>query len=370
MAVYRIFSDYDTFISTLYPTANNGLDEMIEVGGFPFEGSPHTHRGLITFPTSEIRTLVNNTIGNTNFSASLNLKLATAYELPTTYSLECYPVYESWQNGTGKFEDKATNKTGASWYYRKANRVDRWNINTETLPSGSTFRTGSIFLGGGNWYTASNGIDLAVIQSHDINSSHDALFNVTNAVKLHYSGSISNNGFIIKLENGLEFSQTASVLLQYFSRDTHTLYPPYLDVKWNDFTYTTGSNTTVSVTNPIVNVKNNRGTYPDIGKQRFRISARDRYPTRTFTTSSIYLTEKYLPKASYWGLRDEYTEEMVIPFDTTYTQISGDSEGNYFDIYMNGLQPERYYRILIKTTLDSSTTILSDTNIFKVIRHG
>lgn len=370
MAVYRIFSDYDTFISTLYPTANNGLDEMIEIGGYPFEGTPQTHRGLITFPTSEIQNLADNTIGNTNFSASLNLKLATAYELPTTYSLECYPVHESWENGTGKFEDRAINKSGTSWYYRKANQVDRWNINTGTLPAGVTYKTGSGLLGGGNWYTGSNNIDLEAIQNNDINSTHDALFDVTSAVKLHYNGSIPNNGFIIKLEDGLEFSQTASILLQYFSRDTHTLYPPYLDIKWDDFVYITGSNTTISSTNPVVVIKNNRGEYPDIGKQRFRILARDRYPARTFTTSSIYLTEKYLPKDSYWGLRDEYTEEMIIPFDTEFTKISGDAEGNYFDIYMNGLQPERYYRILIKTTLDSSTTILSDTDIFKVIRHG
>ena len=36
---------------------------------------------------------------------------------------------------------------------------------------------------------------------------------------------------------------------------------------------------------------------------------------------------------------------------------------------MDGLQPERYYRILIKSELDGST-VIDDSNIFKVVRHG
>ena len=61
---------------------------------------------------------------------------------------------------------------------------------------------------------------------------------------------------------------------------------------------------------------------------------------------------------------------MVVNFDTTYTKVSCDSNGPYFDVYMNGLQPERYYRILIKTTLDGSTTVVDNGNVFKVVRNG
>jgi hypothetical protein len=49
---------------------------------------------------------------------------------------------------------------------------------------------------------------------------------------------------------------------------------------------------------------------------------------------------------------------MIVDFDTNFTKISCDSTGPYFDVYMDGLQPERYYRILIKTTLDGSTTVV------------
>jgi hypothetical protein len=63
------------------------------------------------------------------------------------------------------------------------------------------------------------------------------------------------------------------------------------------------------------------------------------------------------------------TEEIVVDYDTAYTKISCDSNGNYFDIYMNGLEPERYYKVLFKTILSNGETIISDNNhYFKVVR--
>jgi hypothetical protein len=60
------------------------------------------------------------------------------------------------------------------------------------------------------------------------------------------------------------------------------------------------------------------------------------------------------------------TNEFVINFDTQYTQISSDSRGNYFDIYMSGLEPERYYKVLIKTEINGSTLILMMIIILKL----
>ena len=63
------------------------------------------------------------------------------------------------------------------------------------------------------------------------------------------------------------------------------------------------------------------------------------------------------------------SEEIVVDYDTTYTKISCDTSGSYFDIYMNGLEPERYYKLLFKTELSSGETVISDNNYyFKVIR--
>ena len=61
---------------------------------------------------------------------------------------------------------------------------------------------------------------------------------------------------------------------------------------------------------------------------------------------------------------------MVVDFDNNFTKISCDNTSNYFKIYMNGLEPERYYQILYKTILSSGETVVIDdpSNYFKVVR--
>ena len=370
MAVYRIFPEKDAFISTEVPTGNAGKDEIIEIGGYAdISATGETNRLLVQYRTSEIQDVITNKIGAATYSASLHLYLADAYQIPVDYTLYAYPVDGAWDSGVGKFGDIPTNTTGVSWQYKKANETSPWL--TATYPAGVTgsYLSGST-PGGGNWYTGSAGINLEFTQSHGLNTTNDVNINVTRAVQLFNAQTLSNNGFIVKLPNDLEYNLTASIRLKYYGVDTNTIYPPFLEFKWDDSTYSTGSLSTLSNSISIINLTNNKGKYVDNGKQRFRVSARPKYPVRSFTTSSAYLTNYALPSASYWGLRDENTEEMVVDFDTQFTKISCDSNGAFFDVYMDGLQPERYYRILVKTTLDGSTTVVDNQNIFKVVRNG
>jgi len=57
----------------------------------------------------------------------------------------------------------------------------------------------------------------------------------------------------------------------------------------------------------------------------------------------------------------------VIDFDEQFTQLSVDANGSYFTLYMNGLEPERYYNILIKTIINGNTLVLDNNYTFKVI---
>ena len=101
---------------------------------------------------------------------------------------------------------------------------------------------------------------------------------------------------------------------------------------------------------------------------RFYINVSPLYPARTFQTTSYFVDLNFLPTSSYYAIKDLATNEFIVNFDPQYTQISSDANGNYFDIYMNGLEPERYYSILIKTIINGSTLILDDNYYFKVIR--
>jgi len=377
MAIYRIFPDKDAFIYSEVPTANAGRDEIVEIAGYPgtIDGTGQASRIVTKFADSEIDDVINNKIGlaaTGSMSASLKLYLAEADELPVEYTLYAYPIYIAgsgdWDNGTGKFGDTPVNRTGVSWTYKNAGQLNGWSTSNF-----ATFTTGSFITGkegGGNWYTASNGESMEFSQSHNMSSTHDVDINVTEAVKQIYDDILPNKGFIVKLENDYEFYTTASIRLKYFGKDTNTIYPPFLEFGWDDRVYDQGNLSLLTTDISTIDIKNNRGEYADEGKQRFRITAKPKYPTRTFTTSSVYLTNYVLPSASYWGLRDENTEEMVVDFNTDFTKISCDSNGSFFDVYMDGLQPERYYRILVKTTLDSSTVVVDNRNIFKVVRNG
>jgi hypothetical protein len=126
----------------------------------------------------------------------------------------------------------------------------------------------------------------------------------------------------------------------------------------------------VSGNNTILTIGNNAGVFKnDTTKYVFRVSARDKYPARSFSTGSIYTINKALPSASYWAIQDVKTEEMVIDFDTSYTKISCDSSGSFFPIYMSGLEPERYYKILLKINLPTGEIIdVDNNNSFKIVR--
>jgi hypothetical protein len=46
---------------------------------------------------------------------------------------------------------------------------------------------------------------------------------------------------------------------------------------------------------------------------------------------------------------------MVVDFDENFTKLSCDSVGNYFTLYTTGLEINRYYRLLVKTSIFSTT---------------
>ena len=116
-----------------------------------------------------------------------------------------------------------------------------------------------------------------------------------------------------------------------------------------------------------MSLEENPGVFNIDSINRFRLNVSLLYPPRTFQTSSYFVKNNYLPEDSCYALKDLDTNEFVINFDPQYTQISSDMDGNYFDIYMDGLEPERYYKILIKTNIDGSIRIYDDNYYFKVI---
>lgn len=365
MAVYKIFASADATIYSSSPSENTGLDEILEIGCFnknvalTVSGentSDDLRRALIKFDYNDIGNAYSLISGS--YDVNLRLYLANATDLSIPYTISVNRIDLDWVMGTGKRQDIPINKNGVCWTNTGSysSFVDSgWAVDYYLTP------------GGGGW------TDDGLSQSFGYKDNKDLNVSVYDIVSNWISNSGSDNfGIIAKLADSIEQNPDSSIGLSFFSVDTHTIYPPTLEFKWDDSTYNTGSLGVVSNSNTIITLANNLGDYK-VGQYdgfyNFRISARDKYPQRAFVTSSVYTVNKALPATSYWAIQDVKTEEMVVDFDTNYTKISCDSIGSFFSIYTNGLEPERYYKILIKVLLDSGESLLVDNNTtFKIIR--
>ena len=149
----------------------------------------------------------------------------------------------------------------------------------------------------------------------------------------------------------------------FFSSDTHTKYPPTLETVWYDSKWETGSLDPLTSTNledMIIYMKGLRPEYKENAKARFRVVGRERFPEKSYSTTPSNLTVKYLPSgSSYYSIRDAETNDVIVPFSTS-SLLSCDSSGNYFNLDLEGYQPERYYSLAFRIQSGSNTVDETD----------
>ena len=390
------YFEYPITDTTLYEgnvsaSQNTGLDEILEVRKFVNSAgtSVFVSRPLIKFDYSYISSSVQSGIIPSDAKYYLNLYDAGSHELATTQSLHAYIISGSWGGGTGRLDSDPVIEDGASWKYR-----DNGTAKTQWITGSDTI--------GGTWYTSSLNSQYNVSASYNlVYETTDIRMDVTDLVKNQiYSSSVfPNNGFILKRENipttGSEFCvydpQTATGSdehdtaplgdLLFFGRETHTIFPPKLEVVWDDSNWNTGSLSALSAADldrMTVYFKSMKSEYKEKSKAKFRFAGRELYPTRGFATTPAALTVKTLPSGSraleqgtYYQIKDAYTEDILIPFGTG-SIVSCDASGNYFNLWMDGFQPERHYRIEIKVVSGSganeTSMIYDDDFTFKVVR--
>jgi len=387
MAHYFIFPEKDTTIYS-HPTnqsINTGIDEILTLRDEQSftDNNYYPSRILIQFKNTEIDSVINNIIQDkTIITASIKLLQTEHKELSIDQHLEIYPLSESWVNGTGRLGNIPQITDGVSWNYRDgSDNAIKYNAigtywNTASLSAGTTGSWTDEAQGGGVWYTGSG---FEVTQSYGFNDELDISLDITSPVLKHYSASnnnatypngITNNGFIIKRSGSQEFTAINDGELNFFSMDTHTIYPPYLDMAWDDSSYDTGSAVSDKILNTgeiYVTLRNNKGEFKTIEEPKFRLNVRELYPTRKFVTSSNYLDVKYFTSKSFYSLVDYATEETVIPFGPT-SKLSADSEGMFFKLYMNGLQEERYYKLLFKHENNDGVRVFDENCYFKIVK--
>ena len=379
MAIYKIFPTKDATLYSMFPNMNTGLDEVIEASQTSISPAgttnPQTSRFLINFNQDTIKDIVDNKISGSDWDVNLRCFIAKTTGLSLTTTLDIYAVSGTWDMGTGKYLDSPISTDGCSWVFQAYSGSTMWNVLSPGTNVTASYNYNYAPLGGGTWYSNNtNGQPLSSSQVYDYNSDVDLNTSVKSIVDVWMTGSIgllnptvTNDGFIVKQRVEFIDNNDYQPEIKFFSTDTHTIYPPQLEFKWDDFTYETGSLNVLETLPAKITLAQNPGTFYSESINRFRVNARPEYPRQIWQTASLYTTNYALPSSSYWALKDLDTNEYVINFDTTYTKLSCDSSGSYIDMYMNGLQPERYYQILIQTEIDGSTIVFDDQYYFKVV---
>jgi len=368
---YFIFGDKDATIYSGGTTSsiNTGADEILEINKVVNQNGSvqNISRALIQFDYTDISSSIQQGKIPSTAKYYLNLYDAGSTELLRNQNLFAYMVSgSSWTEGNGKLDHNPVTTDGVSYQYRNHDEQTPWV-------------TGSVLTDGGSWWTGSQGGQYKVSSSFAMTkSTQDVRIDVSDLVKNHiYSSSLfPNQGFIIKRESLYtgssdfsynpgsdttkdESSSTRLGNLKFFSTDTHTIYPPKLEVMWNDSSWSTGSLSALSSTdleNLKVYFKNLRTEYKEGSIVKLRVVGRELYPTTAFATTPSELTVKYLPSGSiYYQVKDADTEEVIVPYGTG-SAISCDSSGNYFNLWMNGFQSERNYRLGVKIVSGSGTT--------------
>lgn len=351
-------SSFDASIYLQQPDQNAGRDELLEVGKLYYGDTKDIARALVKFNIDSISSSISNGEITGSWKAYLNLKSAGAEEIPLEYSIYANAVSQSWGMGTGTKYDNITTD-GISWKYRDG--INTWQDNT--LGGTATFvagTTGSANAEGGTWYTGSE-----ASQSYNYEPD-DVRMDVTGIVNLWISGSLPNNGFIVRHGLNNESDSLDYGTLKFFSKETHTIYEPKLEIVWNDTTFTTGSLSVIPDENFKVVYSNLKSKYSKDSKIKIRVKGRELYPLRSFSSTFDYDNTSYLPTTSYYQLEDYITGEIIFPFGE-YTKISCDSSGSFFILNLSSLPIGRTYVLKMKISQGGIDYIIDDKSVFEIV---
>jgi hypothetical protein len=176
------------------------------------------------------------------------------------------------------------------------------------------------------------------------------------------SGSLPNEGWILKHSSAVENDTDDYGQLKFFSKETNTIYQPKVRIGWDDSSFTTGSLTALDSDDIHVTFKRLKTRYKRGSKPEIRVFGREKYPLKTYQNTYAYNDVKYLPSTTYYQVKDVVTDEVIIPF-SDYTKVSCDSNGNYFKLNLTNWEYSRDYYIEIKVDRDGVIEYFEDKDL-------
>lgn len=356
MAYYFMTASKDATVYLQQPNQNTGLDEILEISKLYYGNIKDIAHALLKFEVGFLSaSLTDNTLKMNE--ATLVLKETKSEELPLEYTIYANAVSGAWEMGIGtRFDNVST--TGVTWNYREGDSKLEWLQNNFNLGTAASVNNGV----GGTWWTGYQSSQTFNYETADIN------MDVKSLLRGWMSGSIPNDGVILRHAVDKEVDTQDYGAIKVFSKETNTIYQPKIRIGWDDQSFVTGSLTALSAEDIKVGVTNLKtevkvGTTPKI-----RVFARELYPVKTFTNQFSYGTSQYLPTTSYYQIKDVASDDIIVPF-SDYSKISCDENGNYINLNLSNWEAGRTYKIEFKVNMNGNVQYFDEDITFTIVKN-
>ena len=340
--IYSIFPKHTATVYSRYPTMNTSKDEILElnktVSSSEVAGIFNT-KILLDFDLAE-HSASNSASGITPAKYDLTLYTANVNTPIDSFTYQISDVSHPWGTGLGRSTHNPKTTEGVSWAHPSSS-ISAWP--EPAYPD-----------------TANDSNNISGTYKTDLTAD------VTTLIKLVEVNSTSDNGIMLSRTDIEELDGNKYGYVNFYSTETSTVYKPRLGIYYDDDTFSTGSLTALDLTKEhYIYQATNLGTYKINSTPKFRFIGREKYPTATYTASTAALVG-YLPTSSYYSLVDVRTGETVVPFDTTYTKISCDATGNFANLKLSGIYPDRLYQFHIRVDHNGTSTYHILDDMFRV----
>ena len=355
MAYYFLTASKDASVYLQQPNQNTGLDEILEISKIYYGNVKDVSRALLKFDVGFLSaSLSSGTIKMQD--ANLILKETQSEEIPLEYTLYAYPISGSWEMGKGtRFDNIST--AGVTWNYREGDSKKDWlenglNLGTDANPNNGT---------GGTWWISNVATQNFNYQTTDIH------MDIKNMLRGWMSGSNPNDGILIKHSDSVENDTQDYGQIKVFSKETNTIYQPKIRIGWDDQSFITSSLSPLTANDIKVGVTNVKKEYKVGTTPTIRIFGRELYPLKTFTNTFSYNTIKYLPKTTYYQIKDFASDDIIIPF-SEYSKISCDENGNYIKLNLSNWEADRVYKIEFKVDMNGDVQYIDEDITFSIVK--
>ena len=186
MAYYFLTASKDASVYLQQPNQNTGFDEILEISKVYYGNVKDVSHALLKFEVGYISKSISEQSIKLD-TANLILKETKSEEIPLEYTIYANPIFGNWEMGTGTRFDNITT-AGVTWNYREGDSRLEWIENGFEPNTTASINDGS----GGTWYTNYGSSQSFSYQTADIN------MNVKSMLTAWMSGSIQNNGIILK----------------------------------------------------------------------------------------------------------------------------------------------------------------------------